>query len=476
MESMNRRGFLMTTGMGLSASQWSPQQQPAATPQPNVIWIFGDQHRAQALSCNGDPNCSTPHLDTLSAQGVNITGALSGFPLCCPFRGSLLTGRYPHHCVPGHEYPLPKGQPTLAKVFNEAGYHTAYFGKWHLSGWHEADGRSAMYITPPDMRGEFQNWLGYDNNNSQYDCWVHGGADKDAFHYRLPGYETDELTNLLIRYIQERTEAKKDGHPKPFFAALSVQPPHNPYVAPPEWMARHNPARLELRPNVPNVRSIQERCRRELAGYYAMIENLDWNVGRIRKALDDAGMSFDTHILFFSDHGDMHGSHGQFLKMTPHEESIRIPFLIGGMTPHGYGGFRTGRYPIPLNHVDIAPTTLGLCGLKKPDWMEGTDYSHYRLGGKPKAGEPDSAYLQSVVPTRHADSVDKPTRGIVTRDGWKYACFDGVSFLMFDLNEDPYEQVNLAHNVRYRAERRKLVDRLKQWVNDTGDQFNIPEA
>jgi arylsulfatase A-like enzyme len=125
--------------------------------------------------------------------------------------------------------------------------------------------------------------------------------------------------------------------------------------------------------------------------------------------------------------------------------------------------------------VDIAPTTLGLCGIKKPEWMEGFDYSHRRLGKKQATGEPDSAYLQSVIPTGHGDSVDKPWRGLVTRDGWKYVCFDGVSFLMFNLNEDPFEQVNVAHNSKYRMERRRLTARLKQWVNDTGDKFTIPE-
>ncbi len=439
--------------------------------KPNVIWVFGDQHRAQALSCAGDANVNTPNLDTLAAQGVNFTSAVSGSPLCCPFRGSLVTGRYPHHCVPGHEYPLPAGQPTIAHVFREAGYRTAWFGKWHLSGWHERDGRAAMYVTPPETRGGFETWVGYDNNNSQYDCWVHGGAGRDAFHYRLPGYETDELTNLFIKHIREQAGADKG---KPFFAALSVQPPHNPYVAPEEWARRHNPATLRLRPNVPDVPSIRARARRELAGYYGMIENLDWNVGRIRRALDEAGLAFNTHILFFSDHGDMHGSHGQFLKTTPHEESIRIPFLMGGESPHRYGGRGNGEFRVPLNHVDIAPTTLGLCGLSKPGWMEGTDYSHYRIQRKPAASGPDSAFLQSVVPTMHADSVNKPWRGVVTRDGWKYVCFEGLSWLMFNLNEDPYEQANLAHNSKYRTERQALASRLKQWVADTGDKFNVP--
>lgn len=200
-----------------------PSLSGAANPpdRPNVIWIFGDQHRRQAMSCAGDPNVATPNLDTMATQGVRFTTAVSGMPLCCPARGALMTSRYPHECVPGHEYPLPEGQETIAHVFNRAGYATAYFGKWHLAGFHEREGRSVMRIVPPERRGGFQTWVGYDNNNSQYDCWVHGGVGKTAFHYRLPGYETDELANLLIRYIKERGEADKAGKGEPFFAALS---------------------------------------------------------------------------------------------------------------------------------------------------------------------------------------------------------------------------------------------------------------
>ncbi|RMD80200.1 MAG: sulfatase, partial [Lentisphaerae bacterium] len=129
----------------------------------NVIWIFGDQHRGQALSCNGDPNARTPHLDRLAAEGLNITGAVSGFPLCCPFRGSMITGLYPHHCVPGHEEPLDPKQPTIAHVLRSAGYHTGYFGKWHLDGFKERNGRAAMHIIPPERRGGFDEWIGYEN-------------------------------------------------------------------------------------------------------------------------------------------------------------------------------------------------------------------------------------------------------------------------------------------------------------------------
>jgi arylsulfatase A-like enzyme len=326
-----------------------------------------------------------------------------------------------------------------------------------------------------DRRGGFETWAGYENNNSQWDSWVHGGAGKDAFHYRLPGYETDELSNLLIGYVKERGEEAKEGRARPFFAALSVQPPHDPYVAPAEFMSRYNGARLHLRPNVAKVPSIVETARRDLAGYYAMIENWDWNIGRIREALEQAGLAENTHIMIFSDHGDMHGSQGLFRKTNPYEESIRVPFFIAGERQR-YNGRNVGVFPVPINHVDIAPTTLGLCGLPKADWMEGTDYSHYRLAHRPRPpAEPKSAYLQSVIPTGHANSINKPWRGVVTRDGWKYVCFENTSWLLYNLNEDPYEQANLSHNNRYRAERRKLIGRLKQWVSDTGDRFPVPE-
>jgi arylsulfatase A-like enzyme len=238
-------------------------------------------------------------------------------------------------------------------------------------------------------------------------------------------------------------------------------------------MQRHNPAQLEMRSNVPDVPRIQAQARRELAGAYAQIENLDWNFGRVRAALVEAGLDLDTHILFFSDHGDMHGSHGQFKKTSPWDESIRVPFIIGGLQP-AYAA-RRGRPGAPLNHVDIAPTTLGLCGIEVPDWMRGTDYSGLRLLGEGAPNAPDSAFLQCVVPTGHGDSVDRPWRGVVTTDGWKYVALEGQPWLLFNLNEDPYEQANHAFNTTYHRERARLNERLQAWIADTGDSFELPD-
>ncbi|MFW5839060.1 MAG: sulfatase [Planctomycetota bacterium] len=447
----------------------------AASRKPNIIWIFGDQHRGSALSCMQDPNVNTPHIDRMGRLGVHFPAAVAGFPLCCPFRGSLLSGRYPHRAVTGHEVQLDPSLPTVAEPFKQAGYHTAYIGKWHLDGFKERNGRAAHHTVPPERRGGFDTWVGFENNNNQWDCWVHGGQDDHAFHEKLPGYETDCLTDIMIDYIQQSVtteDGQVDEDYQPFFAVLSVQPPHNPFLAEAEWMADHNPAKVELRPNVPVAEPIARRAREELAGYYAQIENLDWNVGRVLDTLAELGVEDDTYIVFFSDHGELAGSHGQFRKMSPYNEAIGIPFFINrGNTSYGHWG---GRIPnVPINHVDIAPTSLGLAGIDVPDWMEGTDYSGLFHG---KRGDyPDSAYLQVIEPTGHGDSVDKPWRGIVTTDGWKYVCFENMPFLMFDMNNDPYEQANLAHNSKYYDKHRQLLQRLREWVESTGDSFALPE-
>jgi arylsulfatase A-like enzyme len=182
----------------------------------------------------------------------------------------------------------------------------------------------------------------------------------------------------------------------------------------------------------------------------------------------------NTHIMIFADHGDMHGSHGQFLKPNPLEESVRIPMIISGAEPF-YDGHRTGRPATLFSQVDIAPTSLGLCGLAAPEWMEGHDYSGHRLVSRPKPVEPDSMYLQNVIPTGQADSINTPYRGLVTQDGWKYVCLPNQSWLMFNLIDDPYEQVNVALNDAYKKERAQLINRLKQWVADTGDKFVVPD-
>ena len=440
--------------------------------RPNVIWIYGDEHRAQAQGHMGDPNLSTPNIDNLAIGGITFTSAVSNCPWCTPFRASLLTGKYAHSCCIRTPQRMDPSYTTIAQVFNEHGYDTAHFGKWHVDG-HVGERLQNRHIVPRDRRGHFKTWIGYENNINYFDCFVHGHTSDgtEVPRHRLKGYETDALTNLLIDYIKDRAD-QLSSEEKPFFAVLSVMPPHPPFQAPPEFMSRHRMDEIVFRPNVPDIPSIVDRSRRSLAGYYAMIENLDQNVGRVVEALENTGLSANTHVLFFSDHGDMQGSHGFTGKCKPWEESVRIPFTMGGSSSSDTK--RHGRFPVPINTIDIPVTTLGLCGIEKPEGMEGFDYSGYYRSGTaiPLSNQPDSAFLQHCD-YRKKGEFDRVWRGIVTDDGWKYICLEGQPFSMFDLNEDPYELANLAF--RYRDIRKRLQDRLSAWINDTGDCFLLPE-
>ncbi len=459
----------------------TPTPQPQGAPQaerPNVIWIFGDQHRGQALSCAGDPNVHTPNLDRMANHGARFTQAVAGCPLCSPFRGSLLTSRYPHEAVPAHNAPMPDGMPTVAQPFNQAGYDTAWFGKWHVDGSATKHDRR-MVVVPPDRRGGFKTWLGYECINGAWEVWIHGHQNgQEVPLHRLADFETDSLTDLLLDYIRQRApqDDARAGTGRalasqPFFAALSVQPPHDPYVAPARFMGRHNAGSLQLRPNVPNLPWVTERCRPELAGYYGMIENLDYNVGRVLDLLCRTGLDRSTYVLFFSDHGDMHGSHGRFHKHVPYAESLHIPMLILGPGPKYESSI--GTWDMPINHVDIAPTSLGLANLAKPAWMRGYDYSSglVRAERLVPTDMPESAYCQLVS---NCPGVGRPWRAVVTRDGWKYAVTDAAPWLLFNTREDPYEQTNLVFNPLFKQQRQRLHELLGQWITKVDDPFALP--
>lgn len=435
--------------------------------RPNVIWIFGDQHRAQAVGYRGDPNVKTPQLDRLAHQGVRFDCAVAGAPWCTPFRAALFTGKYPHQvgCTRTPSK-IDPSIPTIAKPLREAGYHTALVGKWHLGG------NNQEIPIAPELRGGFDYWMGFEAGNCTYNTPING-SDHEA-QKLLPGFHTDEVTTVFINHLKKFTEG--NDAQKPFFGVLSVRAPHDPYESPPPF-DRHKKEAITLRPNVPDVPWLREKALSELPDYYGMIENLDWNIGRVIDTLRELQIDRETWIVFFSDHGDSLGSHGMFQKSNPYEESIRIPMFIAKATPTKKG--EPAHFcDATFTHVDFAPTTLGMCGVKQPDWMCGHDYSQHVLKAEDKnpsaASEPDSAYLQQIHAKGFPAGIDIPWRGVVTRDGWKYACTPGERWMMFNLNEDPYEQANLVFNTKFKAERIKLHARLQRWISETEDDFPLP--
>ena len=470
-------------------------QQPVH--QPNILWILSDQHRAQALSWNGDRNVHTPGIDSLIRNGTVFSNACAGAPWCTPFRGALLTGMYPHvnGCTQTPSRLDPK-IPTVAHRFKEAGYHTAWVGKWHLAG-----SNDSSHLVTPELRGGFDHWFGYENNNKQNDVWVYGTGQEEP--RRLSQYETQGLSTHFIQHLEDHLGRSKTPTPsrfvegqvpsspgeksigdqprsyQPFFACLSVQPPHSPYVPPADSRPIH-PQEVALRPNVPVVDQIQAKARRDIAGYSGMVEEVDRMVSYVRQELKRLGVDKETYVFYFSDHGDMLGSHGQWEKSSPWEESIRIPMVIG--TVEGQESILVQDLDLPLNHVDIAPTSLGLCSIPTPPQMQGYDYSRFVVHPNRQTDYhksqtqpvPEVAYLQQIPRKFHPYSVNRAWRGIITRDRWKYICSPGNDWFLFDLKTDPFEMANLAFDIRYRDKKIELHRFLKSTMDHLGDRFELP--
>ena len=190
------------------------------------------------------------------------------------------------------------------------------------AGWAGED-----YWVHPDNRGGFEDWFGFNLSNNFYRTfYCHG---EQVAPLALDGYQTDALTDLSLQYLSDY------DFDQPWFHVLSVESPHpgaggNPkyegFPVPSEYEERFEPGRIRLRDNVPSDK--RDQAGQRLCGYYAMIANLDYNVGRILDWLDQTDQSQQTLVVFFSDHGDMLGSHAQWGKSSPWEEAIRIPFII----------------------------------------------------------------------------------------------------------------------------------------------------
>lgn len=376
-----------------------------------------------------------------------------------------MTGLTPNKAVYRTPQRLDPALPMVSDAFNEHGYITALYGKWHLNG------DNGKTFVKKDERGRFDIWIGYENNNAQYNVHVHGHDiwgrdDNDPLAEKLDGYETDELTTKVIEFLKKRP---KD---KPFFLVLSVQPPHDPYVAPPEYIDNYVADSIILRPNIPPVKRLEDEARKDLAGYYAQIENLDMNVGRLYAALEELGLLETTNLMFFSDHGDCHYSHGYTKKSSPWQESINIPFIFRP------AGGRPDDVPAESNvmfqTIDFAPTSLGLCGIEKPSSMMGFDFSKVVTDGIVVEGVPDAVLLQHIYP-KNFDCLDRPWRGIVTADGWKYVVVEHQPVMLFNLNEDPYELNNMVYLAPYKKQRALLAEKLQKMLDEVDDDFVVTQ-
>ncbi len=417
----------------------------------NVVFVFADQWRAQATGYAGNAQVATPNLDRLAQESVNFTHAVSGWPVCSPWRGSLLTGQYPlTHGIFVNDVPLADSGIRLGEAFSRAGYDTAWIGKWHIDG----HGRSE-YI-PPERRHGFDYWktleCTHDYNHSPY--YAGNGTQKRNWE----GYDAIAQTRDAQRYLRGR-----DGS-KPFLLVLSWGPPHNPYeTAPEEYRRRYRPEDINLRGNVPSESAAE--AREWLAGYYAHCTALDDCVADLLETLRETGLADNTIFIFTSDHGDMLGSQGTVRKQKPWEESIRVPFLV--RCP-GVAGRETDAL---INAPDIMPTLLGLCDIPLPASVEGLDFSDHicKETEDPSGG---ATLLACYHPFGEwpRDEGGREFRGLRTRRHTYTRTLQGP-WQLFDNQEDPLQLHNQIADPGFLELQLQLDARLTDMLARQGDEF-----
>ena len=448
---MRRRDFLKTAAA--SAAFATATTAAAQSKRPNIVFLFGDQWRAQATGYMGDPNVKTPHIDKLAAESVNLVNAVSGWPVCSPYRGTLMSGQYPdRHGVFVNDVLLSPESPCIAEILSDEGYATGYIGKWHIDG----NGRGSFI--PEERRRGWQHWkvleCTHDYNNSFY------YSDRNV-KYRWEGYDVFSQTRDAVTYIHEHAK-----QPEPFCLFVSWGPPHNPYqTAPKKYNDMYDPETLELRPNVTAAQ--EAAARRDLAGYYAHCTAMDDAVGDVRKAIEDAGIDEDTIFIFTSDHGDMLGSQGEQRKQRPWDESIRIPFLIRYPKKYGNEG-RT--LSCMFNSVDIVPTLLSLCDVDVPDSMQGRNYSEVFTGNT--EAPTDAALLACYSPfgewTRQNGG--REFRGVRT-PRYTYVRDLNGPWLLYDNETDPYQLHNRANDSAFADIQTMLEQKLTEKLEEASDEF-----
>ena len=492
---MKRRLFLTESaaaGLALSGrTGWGGSRAKDSVRHPNILFVFADQLRADALSCYGDPNIKTPNLDRLAAEGALFNHAISTFPVCSPYRAQLLYGKYPFRSgvISNNRIPFA-GQETFGRYTKRAGYVNGYIGKWDV--WP----RNFIYV-PKEARPGFEEY--FMSYNCTHSTHMNGFYfDTDGSKICFPGsrhaspYEPTAQTDLAVEFIERHANGEN-----PFCLFVSWGPPHEPRDLIPEDQKVTDPLKLILRENV-NERAMvdellafdpgyqynpvrepvdkktvhsrtkdrrwldsEQSIREDTALYYDNILALDREMGRLMESLDRSGIRENTLVVFTSDHGDMLGSHRMGHKQMPFEESIRIPFLI--------------RYPerieagqvtdALLAPVDLIPTLFSLAGIPVP-MLDGKDMSPAVLGASVQQEGLLIGTILSGGNPLHSNAL-RPWRGVRT-ERYTYAKFlepEEKGWLLFDNRNDPQQMNNLMDDENHSAVKEyldALTERLRK--------------
>ncbi len=435
----------------------------------NIIFYFTDQQRWDTCGCFGQPLDITPNLDRLAREGVKFDNAFSPQPVCGPCRALFQTGKWPTEtgCF-RNNIMLPAGVKTLANYIEEAGYETAYIGKWHLAsdGELEEPPRIDHTVTaiPRELRGGYTGfWRAADVlefTSHGYDGFV---FDENGRRVDFKGYRADCINDMALEFFDQY-----DGK-KPFFMTISQIEPHHQndrkhYEGPEGSKERFKDFVLPE-----DLKALGGNGAEEYPDYLGQCASLDENLGRLVARLKEKGLYEDTVIIFASDHGshfltrnrDSHLNGYDDYKRSCHDAALHVPLVITG------GPFKGGIAVEELvSTASLPKTILALAGVDVGDAMIGEnllDVVEKKDDNRPNeifAQISESRVGRCIRTARYTYSVYAP--GV---NGGEAASADRYADdFLYDMEKDPHQLNNVVADPAYAQVKAELRERLLAWI------------
>ena len=428
--------------------------------KPNILFIISDDLTATAVSSYENKACNTPNIDKLASEGIRYTRAYTQYPVCGPSRASLMSGYYPsatrtYGYVSGRENIGPE-RKTWSQLFKEKGYYTARVSKIFHMG------------VPIDIENgsngtdDEASWT--ERFNSQGPEWkAEGEAElvqgnptgtnprKGGNVMTIVKAEGDDLVHSDGKTAQKAIELIKKHKNEPFFLAVGFVRPHVPFVAPKNYFEPYPYQKILLPKKVEgdwndipkrginyvtsiNSQMSSDQEKKAVAAYYASVSYMDAQVGKVLKALKEEGLEDNTIIIFTSDHGFHLGEHSFWMKVSLHEESVRVPMIIKvpGKKPAVCNSF--------VELLDLYPTIAELAGIETSKHLQGISLA--------KTIENPNHEVRKM-----AFSVSQGGKTFLLRtEKWAYIQYDedaksGIE--LFDMENDPKQFTNLADKPAY---------------------------
>ncbi len=448
--------------------------------RPNVLWVCTDQQRYDTIRALGNRHINTPCIDAFVAKGVSFTNAFTQSPVCTPSRAAFMTGRYPRttKCRQNGQA-LPPNEKLVSRLFADAGYTCGLAGKLHL-----ATCANGVVETRIDDGYHVFHWSHHpqpDWPENAYTQWLQskGTSWEDLYSGPSTGYikhGVPEEYNQTTWCADKTIEFIREQNGDPWFFSYNCFAPHHPFDPPAEYLARYNPEEMPLPKSRPDelaaktiyqqldsrfahndpdgydITRMTDRDKREvIAAYYAMVELIDKQFGRMVAALEETGQLENTLVIFMSDHGEMLGDHGLFLK-GPHfyDEAVRVPLIFSWKDRFAAGL----RADCLMELIDIAPTLLEAAGIEVPDYIQGRSLMPILLAQADARQHRDYVFSEYYNAWTHKHSYGSMLR---THDE-KIIVYHGTDQgEMYDLKADPDEFENLWDGPRHTERKLRLM-------------------